>query len=94
LVRADQQSQAPPERVMLRGGLVGYQLPELRASTAAIGPGDLLIFATDGIGAGFTQGVVSRDSPQQIADRILKRHFKGTDDALVLVVRYVRGGDE
>ena len=51
--------------------------------------------ATDGIGAGgFTEGLVRSDSPQQIADRILKRHFKGTDDALVLVVRYVGRGRE
>jgi hypothetical protein len=29
------------------------------------------------------------DSPQQLADRILERHCKGHDDALVLVVRYL-----
>jgi hypothetical protein len=38
--------------------------------------------------------LVRSDSPQQIADRILKRHFKGTDDALVLVARYVGRGRE
>jgi serine phosphatase RsbU (regulator of sigma subunit) len=37
--------------VLLRSGVVGYQLPTLRASTLPIAPGDLLIFATDGIGA-------------------------------------------
>ena len=88
LLRADRQAKAPSDRVLLRSGLVGYQLPELRASTLAIAPGDLLIFATDGIGAGFTEELARSDSPQPLADRILERHFKGTDDALVLAVRY------
>ena len=38
--------------------------------------------------------IVRTDSPQRIAERILQRHFKGNDDALVLVVRYVGGGHE
>jgi len=77
------------DRVLLRGGLVGYQLPVLRASTLRLAPDDLLIFATDGIDAGFAEGLVCSDSPQQLADDILERHFKGHDDALVLVVRYL-----
>jgi hypothetical protein len=31
-------------------------------------------------------------SPQQLADRILARQAKDTDDALVLVVRYLGAG--
>lgn len=77
------------ERVLLRSGLVGYQLPELRANMTPIAPGDMLIFATDGINAGFTDGLIVHDPPQQIADRILRQHYRGIDDALVLVVRYV-----
>ena len=94
LLRADRENTGLHDRVLLRGGLVGYQLPELRASTTTLQPADLLIFATDGISPGFTEGVIRTDSPQQIADRILRRYFRGTDDALVLVVRYVRGGHE
>jgi serine/threonine protein phosphatase PrpC len=89
LVRADRQAKVPSDHVLLRGGLVGYQLPELRASTLPLAPDDLLIFATDGIDPGFAGGLVRSDSPQQLADRILERHFKGNDDALVLVVRYL-----
>ncbi len=89
LLRADRQAKAPSDRVLLRSGLVGYQLPVLRATTLALAPDDLLIFATDGIDAGFNEGLVYSDSPQQLADRILERHFKGHDDALVLVVRYL-----
>src|SRR5213593_1172653 len=89
LLRADRQAKAPSERVLLRSGLVGYQLPVLRASTLPLALDDLLIFATDGINPGFAEGLVRSDFPQQLADRIMERHFKGHDDALVLVVRYL-----
>jgi len=89
MLRADRQAKARSDRVLLRSGLVGYQLPVLRATTLALAPDDLLIFATDGIDAGFNEGLVYSDSPQQLAERILECHFKGHDDALVLVVRYL-----
>ncbi len=89
LFRAGSQAKAPSERVVLRSGLVGFQLPDLRASTLSIAPGDSLVFATDGIGPGFTEGLPRSDSVQQTAEGILKRHFKGTDDALALVVHYL-----
>ena len=89
LLRADRQAKARSDRVLLRSGVVGYQLPALRASTLPLAPDDLLILATDGIDAGFAEGLVRSDSPQQLADRILEHHFKGYDDALVLVVRYL-----
>ena len=89
MLRADRQAKARSDRVLLRSGLVGYQLPVLRATTLALAPDDLLIFATDGIDAGFNEGLVCSDSPQQLADGILERHFRGHDDALVLVVRYL-----
>lgn len=78
------------ESVLLRAGVVGYQLPPLRASVVPIMPGDTLIFATDGIKGGFAEGLVVDGSPQRIAERILAQHAKATDDALVLVARYVQ----
>jgi hypothetical protein len=54
--------------------------------------GDTLIFATDGIREGFTEGLALSDPPQQLADRILARYTKGTDDALVLVARHAGWG--
>src|SRR5438093_709986 len=53
--------------------------------------GDTLIFATDGISSEFARGIPWGLSPQEIANSVCARHFKGTDDALVLVARY-RGG--
>jgi serine/threonine protein phosphatase PrpC len=76
------------EPLLLRGGVVGNQLPPLYASIIPMLRGDTLIFVTDGIRRNFTDMLMATDSPQQIADRILAQSSKGTDDALVLVARY------
>ena len=88
LLRADTRGVPASESAFLRGGVVGYQLPPLRASVIAIAPYDLLILASDGIGSGFRQNLPATEPAQEIADRIMGQHFKGNDDALVLVVRY------
>jgi hypothetical protein len=89
LFRADPNIIPAHENILLRGGLVGYQLPSLQAGVVPIMRGDLLVFATDGVHAGFDQRINLTESPKQIADGIMSRHFKGTDDALVLAVRYL-----
>ena len=76
------------ETLLLRGGIVGIQLPPLFASIIPVMPGDTLIFVTDGITPGFAEKLNLRDSPQELADCILTQHGKGTDDALVLIARY------
>jgi negative regulator of sigma-B (phosphoserine phosphatase) len=89
LFRAEADSSHPCEHILLRGGLVGLQLPAAQAVLMPLAPGDLLVFATDGIQPGFESGINLTDTSKQIADGVLHRHFKGTDDALVLAVRYV-----
>ncbi len=79
------------ECVTLRGGVVGYQLPPLRAAVLPVVQGDLLVLATDGICSAFTKDVTPAQAPQTIADRVLHCNYRGTDDALVLVVRYLGG---
>ncbi len=79
----------PVESVLLRSGTVGYQLPALQASVIPVARGDLLILATDGVQTGFDAGVHAQETPGQIAERILSRHAKNNDDALVLVARYL-----
>jgi serine/threonine protein phosphatase PrpC len=93
LYRASASAAAPSERLQALRGVVGYKLPRLRASGLAVGEGDTLLLATDGIRAEFAEGSLPPGSPQQIADRILAQFVKGSDDALVLVVRYLGAGN-
>ena len=91
LVHAAAGPLAPTEGAFTRGGVVGYNLPSVRVTSAALEPGDLLVLATDGVGSGFAEALAPGGAAQQIADRILAEHAKPADDALVVVVRYRPG---
>jgi serine/threonine protein phosphatase PrpC len=93
LFHVDAPAPAKPSRdsLVTRGGIVGSELPSVRAQVVPLTRGDVLIFATDGIREGFSDGLQLEAPPQQVAEHILSQHGKGTDDALVLVARY-RGG--
>lgn len=73
-----------------RGGVVGEWLPSLHVTEASLEAGSLLLLATDGIKSCFWDQVSMAGGPQQIADRVMAQFGKETDDALVMVVRYVR----
>ena len=87
LFHADRGAQPFREVVSARSGVVGYQLPPLRAAARALVPGDTLAFATDGVDDGFSNKMPLHLSPQEAASEILNRFGKDSDDALVLVVR-------
>ena len=87
LMRAGAQKGSVQEVLLLRGGVVGSQLPALQAAVLPVARGDTLIFVTDGIRGEFAECLSALESPQSAADRILKRHCRGNDDALVMVVR-------
>jgi phosphoserine phosphatase RsbX len=77
-----------PSPVVL-GGVVGYNLPQARLGTIPLEPGDAVVLATDGVAADFSQSLASGVAAQKLAERVLERHAKGTDDALAAVVRYL-----
>lgn len=77
------------DSLLLRSGIVGHELPQLSAQTTKIARGDVLIFATDGIRRDFADDLVPSGSCRAIAERILDRYALGSDDALVLVARYL-----
>ena len=79
----------PPRAILMRGGVVGYKLPSLHLDTIAVSPGDLLVMATDGIRSGFSAGLSIDGSPRELAESILARFAKRTDDAHVVVARYL-----
>jgi hypothetical protein len=91
LLRADAQTGRACEYVLLHGGVVGWQLPALRSFVIPVARGDTLLLATDGIRIGFDAELRLDEPPQQLAEDILARDAKGTDDALVLVARYLGG---
>ncbi len=77
------------EPLTTRGGVVGDRLPPLRAASVPVARGDTLILCTDGIRSRFNEDLALERSPQEIADAILAGHRRDTDDALVLVARYL-----
>ncbi len=87
LMRAGAQKGAVQEVLLLRGGVVGSQLPALQAAVLPVAKGDTLVFVTDGIRGEFAEGLSALEAPQRAANRILERHCRGNDDALALVVR-------
>ncbi len=89
LHRANPGTRPRCESVLLRGGVVGYKLPVLQASVLPIAPGDVVVFGTDGVREDFSELVNPLDSPQQLAEKILARKFRGTDDGLVLACKYL-----
>jgi phosphoserine phosphatase RsbX len=91
LVRADPRTVPRHQEMLVRGGVVGLQLPPLHTSVTTVTTGDVMILVTDGIRPDFRERIQLRHSPQQLADRILAEYGKGTDDALVVVGRYIGG---
>jgi len=94
LFHADSEDYLNRHWLLLRGGVVGYELPTIRPSRAAIGRNDLLLFATDGVRSGFGEKLPldeppQRIAPRKIADFIMSGFGRGTDDALVLAARYL-----
>jgi len=75
------------EHLLLRGGLIGCQMPIPVEASQPLSPGDLIVLATDGVRGDFTPLLNGYEPPQRIAERILERHATGQDDALVLVAR-------
>jgi hypothetical protein len=76
------------ERLLLRGGVVGYRLPNPRPVTHTILVGDTIVLGTDGLRSGFIEALVDDASPQKIADTIHRKYRRGTDDSLILVARF------
>ena len=91
LVRGDARYGARHDSALVLGGVVGYNLPAVRPSRTDLRPGDAVAFATDGIDADYSASLTPGLPAQRLAERILQRHSRATDDALAAVVRYVGG---
>ncbi len=73
----------------LTAGIVGYRIPEIRpAQVVPIRAGDLVVITTDGIDENHLQHIDFAASAAVIAEEILGKHAKETDDAMVLTARH------
>ncbi|MDR3615823.1 MAG: SpoIIE family protein phosphatase [Candidatus Obscuribacterales bacterium] len=81
--------EAQHEWLPLRAGIVGCRMPGIRAIEMPISPGDLLIMFSDGITSHVLDPIHINREPVEVAERIIRTHIRRTDDALVLVARYL-----
>lgn len=89
LVRASPARPFAGESLLVRSGVVGHRIPPIVPAVVALEAGDVLALATDGIRSGFESSIVAGGDVRTTAARILKLHARATDDALVVVVRYL-----
>jgi len=89
LMRANPAAAPRLETLVPRSGLLGDQLPALSVSSLPLARGDTLVLATDGVAAAFTEDLSTAEKPDRLADRLLNSYRTGSDDALVVVARYV-----
>jgi serine phosphatase RsbU (regulator of sigma subunit) len=75
--------------VRLAAGIVGYRIPEITpAQVISMHTGDLLVLATDGITEDHLDHIDFAASATVIADEILSKYAKDSDDAMVLAARH------
>lgn len=73
----------------LAAGIVGYRIPEISpAQVVPIRTGDLLIIASDGIAEDHLDHIDFAAPATAIAEQILAKHAKVSDDAMVLAARH------
>ena len=89
VLSADPSATQPKGSLALTSGVPGHELPRCRIATLDVRPGDVLVLATDGIESAFADSLDISGSPQAISERILADHWKPSDDALVVAVRYL-----
>src|SRR5260370_41407162 len=82
LMRREAYGGARQESLLLRGGVVGAQLPAISASVHPVSYGDLLIFATDGIRGGVAAKLNINPCNQKKTQHINPRQSRKGNSAL------------
>ena len=89
LVRADRGRGDSADSPTLFGGVLGWSLPAVRLVRTELAPGDCVVMATDGVAADFGSSLMPGLPAPEQAKRVLASHARGSDDALVIAVRYL-----
>jgi negative regulator of sigma-B (phosphoserine phosphatase) len=76
-------SPARRERLLCKAGIVGLSMPAPLIRELPLPPDTVAVLCTDGVGESYVQEVAMGLGPVALATRLLVRHAKGTDDALV-----------
>jgi phosphoserine phosphatase RsbX len=73
----------------LAAGIVGYRIPEIMpAQVISLRAGDLIVITTDGITEDHLDHIDFAASATVIAEEILSKYAKESDDALILAARH------
>jgi len=78
------------KRLVNQDGVVGYRMPTVRSRTFTLSRGGVFLVYTDGIREHFHEDDypgMRDDKIQVVADEIMRRFGKGTDDACCCVLR-------
>lgn len=89
VLSGDPWERRPKGSLALVSGVPGHVLPRVSTATLEVRPGDVLVFATDGVQAAFADSLDTSGSTQAISERIMADHGRLLDDALVVAVRYL-----
>jgi negative regulator of sigma-B (phosphoserine phosphatase) len=89
LLKTDRWGGVSVESLVPARAIVGDHLPHLQDATLPISPGDVAVLATDGIDAAFADSLQPSGPAGELAACILAEHSRATDDALVVVARYL-----
>lgn len=89
MLSGDPAAPRPKGSLALGRGVPGHELPSVQPATIGVQPGDVLLLATDGVHAAFADSLELSGSSQAITERIVSDHWKRSDDALVIAVRYL-----
>lgn len=76
--------------VVAHAGVLGMQLPPIRSQSIAVRPEDVLVMASDGVGAVEMEREIWANLPAATAG-IVKQHRVPSDDSILLAARLSRG---
>ncbi|HEY9772367.1 MAG TPA: hypothetical protein V6C81_01005 [Planktothrix sp.] len=79
-------------RIELISGLIGTGQVRLREMCLPIKPGDLLIFATEGVADTFVEALPIDGKPRLVADQLMAKYCAPDTDCAMIVVRYLGHG--
>ncbi|MBD3615406.1 MAG: SpoIIE family protein phosphatase [Gracilimonas sp.] len=92
LFRAHSEVGQKLERIVLRGGVIGYKLPSLQAAMIPIFKDDIVVFTTDGVEHDYVDELNASEHPEEIVEFVASNYFKKSDDALIIAGKYLGEG--